>query len=180
MEPVSCTGFEKTGIFAEKIDFSQFKKRHQKAPRHFLIKDVFLYEKYSIWRNNGGSRLIASHSADKNTEYWKTNVRYTKWVSKYSSDFVSLEKYHDIPFSTTGFVKTGHNPQFLPKVKLKLWRHTQDLFFRSFLYLSWHYSIPSYKISNWYQLFKKSYRGFVYLKYRTCAPIVCMWISRPK
>ena len=132
-----------------------------------------------IWRNKGWSGLIVSHSADKNTENWNISERYTKWVSKYSSDFVGLEKYHNIPFSTTGFVKTGLYPQFLPKVELKLWRHTQDLFLRSFLYFSWHYSLPSYKISNWYHLFKKSYSRFVNLKYRTCAPIVCMWISRP-
>ena len=64
--------------------------------------------------------LFVSHSADKNTENRKINIRYTKWVSKYSSDLVGLEKYHNITFPTTGFVKTGHNPQFLPELKLKL------------------------------------------------------------
>ena len=73
-----------------------------------------------IFRNKGGSGWIASHSADKKSKILKINVRYTKWVSKYSSDLVGLEKYQKIPFSTTGFFKTGLYPQFLPKVKLKL------------------------------------------------------------
>ena len=133
-KPVFCT---------KKSLFRELKKIHQNTPRHFLIKDVFWYDKYTIWRNKGGSRWIVSHSADKNTENWNINVRYTKWVSKYSSDLVGLEKYHNIPFSTTGFVKTGLYPQFLPLVKLTIWRHTQDLFLRTCLYFSWHYSLPS-------------------------------------
>ena len=73
-----------------------------------------------IWRNKGWSGLIVSHSADKNTENWKINVRSTKWVSKYSSDLVGLEKYHNIPFSTTGFYtggggyKVGHKTSTWP------------------------------------------------------------------
>ena len=40
-----------------------------------------------------------SHSADKNAEKWKIYVKYKKLVSKYSSDSVGQEKYHEIPFS---------------------------------------------------------------------------------
>ena len=99
----------------------------------------------NIWyKGISADRCCSSPTAlIRNTENWKINVRYTEWVPKYSSDLVGLEKYHKIPFSTTGFVKTGLYPQFLPQVELKLWRHTQDLFLRSFLYFSWHYSLPS-------------------------------------
>ena len=33
---------------------------------------------------------------------------------KYSSDLACQEKYHEIPYSITGFHKTGHKRQFLP------------------------------------------------------------------
>ena len=55
-------------------------------------------------------RLIASHSADKNTNILKINVRYTKWVSKYSSDSAGQEKYHNIPLTPIGSYKTGRYP----------------------------------------------------------------------
>ena len=150
-----------------------------------IVQPIFWYyvrfDSTDLWYNGISPDRTWSSPTEliRNTENWNINVRYTKLVSKYSSDWVGLEKYHKIPFSTTGFVKTGLYPQFLPKVELKLWRHTQDLFLRSFLYFSWHYSLPSYKISNWYHLFKKSYSRFVNLKYRTCASIFSMWISRP-
>ena len=41
--PVSCTGFEKTGIFAGKIDFSQFKKKGTK--RHIYKFSTSLLKK---------------------------------------------------------------------------------------------------------------------------------------
>ena len=53
-----------------------------------------------------------SHSADKNAEKLKIYVKYKKWVSKYSSDSVGQQKYHEIPFLPSGSHKTGDNPQF--------------------------------------------------------------------
>ena len=109
-----------------------------------MIKDVFLYDKYFIWRNNGGSRWIVSHSADKNTENWKLYVRYTKWVSKYSSDWVGQEKYHNIPLKQTGFYKTGHNAQFNREIKGSVPRYIYSLSPARFL----DYSVKKYFIEN--------------------------------
>ena len=130
----------------KKSVFLNLKKSHQKPPSNFLIKVVFGYDNYSIWRNNGWSRLIVSHSADKNTEIWKINVRYTKWVSKYSSDSSGQEKYHNIPLTPTGSSKTGRYPKFSRKVKLELWRHTHNVFSRNCLDFLWQHVLWSYKI----------------------------------
>ena len=74
------------------------------------MKSVFYHDESSVFRNKGGSRWIASHSADKKSKILKINARYTKWVSKYSSDSVDQEKYHQIPLTPTGSFKTGHYP----------------------------------------------------------------------
>ena len=67
-----------------------------------MIKSVFYHDKSLIFRNKGGSRWIGSHSADKKTKILKINVRYTKWVSKFSSDSAGQEKCHNIPSTPTG------------------------------------------------------------------------------
>ena len=79
---------------------------------NFWIKSVIYHDEYLVLRNKGGSRWISSHSADKNTNILKINVRYTKWVSKYSSDSSGQEKYHNIPLTPTGSYKTGQNTFF--------------------------------------------------------------------
>ena len=75
-----------------------------------MIKSVFYHDKSLVFKNKGGSGWIGSHSADKKYQKFKINVRCTKWVSKYSSDSVDQEKYHQIPLTPTGSFKTGHYP----------------------------------------------------------------------
>ena len=45
-------------------------------------------------------------------KFEKTNSRYTKWVSKYSSYSVGPEKYHIIQITPAGSHITGCNRQF--------------------------------------------------------------------
>ena len=139
-EAVSSTGHEKNRYFAPKKHIYSNKKNITKIYQPIFWYNVGFDMTNICYKGISADRCCSSPTAlIRNTENWNINVRYTKWVSKYSSDLVGLEKYH--------------NPQFLPELKLKLWRHTQDLFLRSFLYFSWHYSLPSYKISNSYHLF---------------------------
>ena len=68
---------------------------------YFDMKN-FLYE--GIVGNQGGYQRWY--------EYQNLEIkgRYTKLVSKYSSDSAGLEKYHKIPLTPTGSCKTGSYP----------------------------------------------------------------------